>query len=221
MNRIKGLVIGILSLLSASIFAGSPEVAVLEQISTTVTQVSTQLTQMAQTSQQNWSNYFKMEVNAKFSAESFPEWQAMQGDFSTIQSNFNATALDSLVTQAMQHIYNPTLSSYLSEVDQVSLNAAESALNQLNKGDQGPQAITDAVALPLGNAWQQDLATANDLQMLQAISVQMSTNNALLYNLWQQNQTQQVLLSRLLIEMTQLNQNIRQLNSAILTVKSK
>ncbi len=216
-----GMTLSLLGLLAFPAFAEEAGIlTVLQQISASVNQVSTQLTQMAQMSQQNWNHYFRLEVSAQFSPESYPEWQSMQGDFSTIQSNFNAGALNNLVSQASQHLYNPDLSAYLSEVDQVSLNTAGSAISQLNQGTQGPAAITDAVSLPLSSAWQQDLANASPIQVLKAISAQTSTNNALLYKLWQQDQTQEVLLSRLLLEMTELNQNIRQLNATMLSRKA-
>jgi hypothetical protein len=210
-----------LAVLSSVGFAGSPEVEILQQISTSVNQLSTQLTQMADTSQQNWANYFNLEANTRFSPESYPEWQKIQSDFSSIQSGLNVDALVSMTDQASQEMYDPALSKYSSSVDQIALNMASSAISQVSQANQRSGGITEAVALPLGAAWQQDLSTANEIQLLKAISAQLSTNNALLYSISQQSQAQQLLLSRLVVEMTQLNQDIRQLNAELLNHKAQ
>jgi hypothetical protein len=209
------------TLFSGFAVAGSPELAVLQQISSSVNQLSTQLTQMAQTSQQNWANYFNLEANTRFSPESYPEWQKIQTDFSSIQSGLSVDALVSMTQQASQEMYDPSLSKYSSSVDQIGLNMASSAINQVSQTNERSAGITEAVALPLGAAWQQDLSTANEIQLLKAISAQLSTNNALLYSMSQQSQAQQLLLSRLVVEMTQLNQDIRQLNAALLNHKAQ
>jgi hypothetical protein len=118
-------------------------------------------------------------------------------------------------------MYDPALSKYSSSVDQIALNMASSAISQVSQANQRSGGITEAVALPLGAAWQQDLSTANEIQLLKAISAQLSTNNALLYSISQQSQAQQLLLSRLVVEMTQLNQDIRQLNAELLNHKAQ
>ena len=150
----------------------------------------------------------------KFSPQDYPEWQKIQGDFSSIQGAFAPDALDAMLSQSSQHIFNPALTHYSSDVDQSSLSVANGAINQVNQTNQNAEAVGDAVSIPLGGAWHDQLSDADQLQVLKAMSSQMSTNNALMYSIWQQNQTQQLLLSRLLIELTQLNQNIHQLVSS-------
>jgi hypothetical protein len=197
----------------------SSEAVILQHIATSVDQLSSQLVDMQASSQQNWQNYFKLEADVKFSPQDYPEWQQMQGDFSSIQNTFSPQSLNGLLNLSSQHIFNPALAHYSSEVDQTSLSIANGAINQTNQTNQNASGMADAVSVPLGSAWHDQLSSADQLQVLKAMSSQMSTNNALMYSIWQQNQTQQLLLSRLLIEITQLNQNIHQLVSET-TVKN-
>jgi hypothetical protein len=191
----------------------NPSVLILEHIANSVDQLSSQLVAMQGASQQNWENYFKLEADVKFSSQDYPNWQKIQGDFSTLQGGINPSALNTLLTNSSQSLFNPGLATYSTDLDQASLNLANGAINQVNQINQTAGAMAEVVALPLETSWQQELSTANQLDVLKAMSAQMSINNALMYNLWQQSQTQQLLLSRLLVELTQLNQSVNQLSS--------
>ena len=231
-NKLKSfsgtLIISFLGLTGSTIsFADSTAAAaggnllVLQHIAAGVDQLSSQLVAMQGASQQNWQNYFNIEANMKFSAEDYPRWQTMQADFSALQGQFGSSTVDTLLAQSSQHLFNSGLEKYSTNVDQISLSVAAGAINQVNQINQSESALSDAASTSLSGPWQQEISSANQLQVLKAISAQLSVNNALMYNLWQQSQTQQLLLSRLLVQLTQLNQTVNQLNSVAISVKQK
>jgi hypothetical protein len=196
------------------------ELAILSHMATTLDQVSSQLIAMQQSDQQNWGNYFKLSADMRFSAQSYPEWVSLQKDFSMLNSRLGSWSDSGAFAQSGSALFNSQLSAYATDVDKVTLNTAMNAINQLSQRGDSDQAMADAVSMPLSSGWQQQLAESDPAQINRTISVQLSTNNALLYELVQQSQAQQVLLSRLLVEMTQMNQAMLQLNSAILKAKS-
>ncbi|NCX93207.1 MAG: hypothetical protein EBX40_00830 [Gammaproteobacteria bacterium] len=182
-------------------------------------QMTSELQSIQQDQSTNWQAYFKTKANERFTTNDYPSWQGMQGDLMQLQGQLTHRDLSSA---ALADLYNPEVATEGSRVDTASLKLAESVMQQVAGAQDAnsqsttgsAQAMQDAVSIPLGDDWHRDLTSADEVQVLKALSAQVAVSNALAFERWQQAQNEQLLLARLLVELTQLNQSLQKLQSA-------
>ena len=203
---VLSVVVGLLSLKG---FAANPNLSQsLNAIAQSVGQISQQLVASQGHNQQNWNKLFELQVQKQYSANDYPAWHDMQSKLNDLRSDVNQSNRQ---FASVGPVVNQRLTGLSSKVDLASLKLARQTINHItSKSDQD---LADAVKLPLGQAWHNGLSGASQIEVLKALSAQIAVQNTLAFKQLKASQNQQLLLSRVLAELTQLNQLMAKLNT--------